>query len=79
MDRFEVQYSDESRHYLFDNWFVTEDLFDTIETLADTPDGLPDGDVSIVDIYYVWRINRHEVFYRLDGLVIRVTMIRPLE
>lgn len=74
----EVKYSDEAKNYLFDNWFATEKLFDKIETLATVKDGLPRGDVSIVLEYYVWRIDQHEVFYKLDGLEIRVTMIRPL-
>jgi len=74
----EVTYSDEAKRYLFDNWFDVEHLFDRIETLANIADGLPDGDVSIVQDLYVWRIDQHEVFYQLDGLAIRVAIIRPL-
>lgn len=74
-----VYYSYEALNYLFGNWSYVEHLFDEIETLANIKDGLPDGDLSIVQEFYVWRVEQHEIFYQLDGLAVRVAIIRPLE
>jgi hypothetical protein len=84
MPLWEIEYEREVANYFFDNAPYTNLLFDKIEELSDTPEGLPaEGYVSFAGEFnhYWWFILDHDVLFEIIKAgtpTIRIWVVKPL-
>ncbi len=75
----DIEYSNEVKFYLLDNYPYTFDLHVRIETLRYEPDGFPPEGVTPAPVpgTFGWVVLGHLVVYRQVGNLLRILYIKP--